>query len=334
MDPWAEAKIRWQSRENNAQGAYPLVGEEKAPLDLPVHSGRAQLHKLQLGEGMGLGRAVYDVGEARGAEFVEHIRFAAEVNEPFLTVQYWRKRQGAYLESGPQGHTAQERVAISPGLSIFRCSWRWDATLATKAGDRAENVSLVLPLRVLKQRLGAKSTALLLQRLGLRGEQGRVSHMLPSRVTHPLEKALASPYQGDAKRLLAGARVQEFFAELVHDASAPSAGTAAQRRYRARLHQLRDYLTELDGPLPTLEALGQEFGLSARRLNELFRQEFGQSLMNYVMAQRLEAAHALLRESSLPVKALAVRCGFAHPSHFIAAFKRRYGYTPGSLRRK
>jgi AraC-like DNA-binding protein len=96
---------------------------------------------------------------------------------------------------------------------------------------------------------------------------------------------------------------------------------------------LHEYLSRLEGKLPTLSLLSKQFGLSARRLNEAFAAEYGQSIFAYITDQRLQAAHEVMVVTDEPMKRVAERLGYAHVNHFIAAFKRKYGYTPGQLRR-
>lgn len=90
----------------------------------------------------------------------------------------------------------------------------------------------------------------------------------------------------------------------------------------------------LEGRLPTLNQLATEFGLSAKQLNIEFKVEFGQSIFEYVTNNRLEQVHEALLESSIPMKVLSERLGYSHVNHFITAFRRRFGYPPGSLRRR
>ena len=51
------------------------------------------------------------------------------------------------------------------------------------------------------------------------------------------------------------------------------------------------------------------------------------------MTHRLEAAHAAIQSSDVPLKKLAERLGYAHFNHFNAAFKKKFGYPSGSLRK-
>lgn len=108
---------------------------------------------------------------------------------------------------------------------------------------------------------------------------------------------------------------------------------AHQRRHTQKIRDLKEHLLNLEGRLPTLGQLGTDFGLSAKQLNIEFKAEFGQSIFEYVTANRLEQAHEALLQSSIPMKVLSQRLGYSHVNHFITAFKRKFGYPPGSLRR-
>ena len=141
-------------------------------------------------------------------------------------------------------------------------------------------------------------------------------------------------YQGVAQRLYCMARVLDFLASLVHHCRNQGSRNDIQSlRHKERVRALHDYLSSLDGKLPSLGSLSKQFGLSARRLNEAFAAEYGQSIFPYITDQRLEAAHKVMVAYSEPMKLVAERLGYAHVNRFIAAFKRKHGYTPGQLRR-
>ncbi|SPH18163.1 HTH-type transcriptional regulator CdhR [Defluviimonas aquaemixtae] len=82
--------------------------------------------------------------------------------------------------------------------------------------------------------------------------------------------------------------------------------------------------------LPQLAAIA---GVSARQLNRLFRDRFGQSTMTYYRAIRLDVAQHLLGASPLPLTEIALATGFAGSAHFSRAFSERYGMPPSKVRR-
>ena len=45
-------------------------------------------------------------------------------------------------------------------------------------------------------------------------------------------------------------------------------------------------------------------------------------------------ARKLLRETDLPLEAIATRVGYRHPSFFIKHFRRDHGVTPAAWRRR
>ncbi|WP_457585195.1 GlxA family transcriptional regulator [Ensifer canadensis] len=73
-------------------------------------------------------------------------------------------------------------------------------------------------------------------------------------------------------------------------------------------------------------------GRSRRQIERLFRREMGRSPKRYYLQMRLERAHLLLVNSSLPVFEVAVACGFSSASHFSRTYRETYGCTPQGTR--
>ena len=64
-----------------------------------------------------------------------------------------------------------------------------------------------------------------------------------------------------------------------------------------------------------------------------FRHRVGLSLGQFVRAERLAWARAALSASDASLASIAIDAGFYDESHFIRAFRRHFGATPGSYRR-
>jgi AraC-like DNA-binding protein len=78
----------------------------------------------------------------------------------------------------------------------------------------------------------------------------------------------------------------------------------------------------------TVGDLAQAAGVSARRLQEGFREHLGVSPMTYLRNVRLDRAHADLLTGATGVTDAAGRWGFTHLSRFSAAYRRRFGAAP------
>jgi AraC family transcriptional regulator len=71
--------------------------------------------------------------------------------------------------------------------------------------------------------------------------------------------------------------------------------------------------------------------LSQYHFARQFRRSTGESLHQYVVARRLEAAWRLLEQGRNSVVEVAGLTGFADQSHLHRLFKARYGVTPGAV---
>jgi AraC-like DNA-binding protein len=82
-------------------------------------------------------------------------------------------------------------------------------------------------------------------------------------------------------------------------------------------------------------AIAGTLGISRRRLDELFITALGQPVAAQIWQRRFAHAASLLRDplrAKQCLKEVAQASGFEDTTHFVRAFKRRYGQTPGKWR--
>lgn len=80
--------------------------------------------------------------------------------------------------------------------------------------------------------------------------------------------------------------------------------------------------------------LAADFGMSRRRLNELFSLLHGHSVSGYVRHHRLLKAKQLIEHEGVPVKVAAFAIGYRHVSNFTRAYRQYFGRTPGCSQRQ
>ncbi|MDH3228558.1 MAG: GlxA family transcriptional regulator [Alphaproteobacteria bacterium] len=88
----------------------------------------------------------------------------------------------------------------------------------------------------------------------------------------------------------------------------------------------------LEEPLRSAE-LAAIAGVSERQLERLFRRGLGCTPTGYYLGLRLRRARILLGQTRLPVREVALACGFASPAHFSRAYSARFGSPPREERR-
>ncbi len=113
-------------------------------------------------------------------------------------------------------------------------------------------------------------------------------------------------------------------------AKPPSAGGLAG----ARLHRVLEHIAlHLDAP-PSLRALADLAGMGLYRFVRAFKQSTGVSPHRYVLDARIAHAKELLCNASLSISEIALRTGFANPSHFALTFRRMTSLSPRLFRQR
>lgn len=82
----------------------------------------------------------------------------------------------------------------------------------------------------------------------------------------------------------------------------------------------------------TLEDVMRAAALSRSSLTQLFKKELGMSPIEYVWHHRIVVAHKFLNFTNLPIKDVALRCGFKTVQHFSRKFEETYGTNPTAFR--
>ena len=118
--------------------------------------------------------------------------------------------------------------------------------------------------------------------------------------------------------------------ELLYLLCAPQEPAPAQA---GNLEEVARYMEEhLDEPL-SIPQLSRRALLSPTAFKAAFRQRYGLAVHAWLRQRRMERAAQLLRGSSLTVLEVAQSVGYSSGSQFTAAFRERYGTSPGKFRK-
>ena len=96
----------------------------------------------------------------------------------------------------------------------------------------------------------------------------------------------------------------------------------------AKLKKAKDIMIANMAEPPTLQELADEIGLSLKKLKEGFKQIYGDSVFSFLFDYKMEVARKLLESGNYNVNEVGLKVGYSTGSHFIAAFKKKFGTTP------
>jgi len=95
-----------------------------------------------------------------------------------------------------------------------------------------------------------------------------------------------------------------------------------------KIRKAKDIIISRLAEPPSLQELADEIGLNLKKLKEGFRQIYGDSVFSFLFDYKMEVARKLLESGENNVNEVGLKVGYSTASHFIAAFKKKYGTTP------
>ncbi len=95
-----------------------------------------------------------------------------------------------------------------------------------------------------------------------------------------------------------------------------------------KIKNVKDIITaEMVSP-PSLEELSKMVGLNIKKLKMGFKELYGMPVFTFLFHYKMEHAKKLLSQDGNNVNEVALQVGYSTSSHFIAAFKKKFGITP------
>lgn len=79
---------------------------------------------------------------------------------------------------------------------------------------------------------------------------------------------------------------------------------------------------------PTLHTLSAEIGLNIKKLKEGFKQIYGDTVYGYLLDHKMNEARSMLNSKKYNINEISLKLGYSTSSHFIVAFKKKFGTTP------
>lgn len=95
-----------------------------------------------------------------------------------------------------------------------------------------------------------------------------------------------------------------------------------------KIRKAKDIIITKMAEPPTLQELANEIGLNLKKLKEGFKQVYGDTVYSFLFDYKMEHARKLLESNQYNVNEVGLQVGYSTSSHFISAFKKKFGTTP------
>lgn len=95
-----------------------------------------------------------------------------------------------------------------------------------------------------------------------------------------------------------------------------------------KIRKAKDIIISKMSEPPSLQELATEIGLNLKKLKEGFKQIYGDTVYSFLFDYKMEHARKLLESNQYNVNEVGLQVGYSTASHFIVAFKKKFGTTP------
>ena len=301
----------------------------RVPVPIPPELGAGWLSKIDLPMGM----VSFCTDYSFSKKAVGQILTLAEVDIAFQcdALMFQIMRQGRSIQ---RDHVLGRDFILSPGYDLFRHGTRFHVSPSVDCTTDASMAGLVIIRPALYQFIGEAQAEQLLSLLEISPAPTAKIRAIPNSVSTHLHQTTQHNLTGTGRRLFIQARALDYLTALIDYFGVNQSNSPEPKSSQLRAEQLYEYLIQCQGKLPTLDELAARFNVSAQTLNSDFKNTYGQTIFAFIIDHRLVEAHAAIQQSDLPLKAVAQRLGYTHTNHFLTAFRKKFGYSPGSLRKR
>lgn len=150
-------------------------------------------------------------------------------------------------------------------------------------------------------------------------------------ITMILHQILSQPVDAHLKGLYTKAKVYEilslYFTNGTEKTGESCPFVANEKTLRA-IKEAKDLMIEQMASPPTLLELSKAIGLNLQKLKVAFKNYYGMPIYAFLLDYKMNYAKKMLVENKDNVAEISAQLGYSKSSHFIVAFKKKFGITP------
>ena len=326
-------KIKWLI--DNSADQEVFIGEQtqKISLPYPPEIGFCFTEHIDLFDGTTIMQTTHNfTGEDRPTE-IELGNFSVEFPYPMFIFHVIHSGIKVVKGDHPQENLPQINLVLNPGEVIFGRVNKYEVIETLKTEENVSTTVCLIPESRLAILMGVENTELLFENLGLSSEGTFCVTKVPESISKKLENASPENLEGSMRSLYAQSVLLQFLLELHLHTSTSEKFLKELEKNSLNIEELHMELIQIETKIPNLTEIAKKYGTTAEKLNYAFTKKFGQTIYAFLSNQRLEQAYQALEKTDISMKVLAHKIGYSHVNHFITAFKRKFGVTPGTIRK-
>ena len=193
--------------------------------------------------------------------------------------------------------------------------------------------TLIIPELTIKGYLGNLGCFFFFEKIGLSADNALNLLPTPIEICDELLFDFSNNLEKTLQALFIQSKIIKFIADINTYSDAEKTLLFDRNIASFKIEDVYAFLETSHGDIPTLKVLGNHFGMAPAKLNALFNIKYGESIYSFILNLRLSKAYEAVTLSDMAMKTIAFNIGYSHVNHFIYAFRKKFGITPGQLRK-
>ena len=227
---------------------------------------------------------------------------------------------------------SKTKVKRTPDSDIFFLTQAFDIEQSLYTDEDVSISILIFSEHQLNNLLGPDDVDKLYKNLNLKAINDHHEVKIPNAISNKIANCISDNLQGNMRSLYAQSMIFQYLIDLNVFISSRKGFINVLDKSNFNVDHLYNELLQITTEIPTLTELAKKYNISPSKLNQSFISKYNESIYSFLSNQRLDQAHQALSKTNVSMKALAHKIGYSHVNHFITAFKRKFGVTPGSIR--
>jgi AraC-like DNA-binding protein len=254
--------------------------------------------------------------------------FKAEFNSPQLTIQSIRS---GCIEI--KDNLSNSKTKLNPDFDFFSKFELFDIEQNVFTEENIFTSIITIAEQQVFNLLGSESAEALYKNLNLHKISDYSRLFIPPTISERIHNCILNDLQGNMRYLYAQSMVFQYLVDLNIYIGSKNGFIKLIKQNYFDVEHLYAELLKITSDIPTLTSLANKYNVSPSKINQSFINKYNQSIYSFLSNQRLEQARNALLSTNIPMKTLAHKIGYSHVNHFITAFKKKFGVTPGSIRK-
>ena len=314
------------SLENFRNDLVEVVPRTPIPMDEKDGYGWFENAKLNLS--MNIGRGEHHFAPHMAGKLFRFAKIRAALAEPSLMISSAKSGKVVLQE-----RACGVELPFGPGVDVFHHVDHIDYEPHLVADGCVDVTVLTIGESVLAKFLGRDLSLALLEKIGIAAINTAKTACIPQPISSVLQSSLQHRASGRTRTFFLQAQVLEYLSLLAEHLLVENVNAGSTLSRDDAVRSLHDNLLRHPGKLPSQEKLSRDYGMSAKTLNDGFKAIYGQTIAAFLLDYRLETAHRAIAHSNVELKVLSNNLGYSHVNNFAAAFKKKFGYAPGKVRK-